>query len=500
MSDLHTLTALELGALVRDRLASPSQLVEHFLDRIDRLGPALGAFATVTGERARARAVELDTAVLAGAATPDRPLFGVPTALKDLNAEAGVPMRLGSAAFADLVAPIDDHPVQMLRAAGTVSLGKTATPELGLPCYTEPEGAPPAVTPWDRSRSAGGSSGGAGAAVAAGLVPLAQGSDGGGSIRIPASACGLVGVKPSRGRVSSGPLVGETTGLAVVGPLARTVRDAAAMLDALSVPWYGDAWPQPAPPRTTFLDACDRPPARLRVGRYLRPAVPDVVIAPECVAAWESASALLADLGHEVVDVATPFGDDPLKVFRVLWASSAASVPVPPEREALLRPVTRWLRDQGREIAAATLLQAMTRLQAMAREALLATREYDVLLTPTLAQLPSPVGSLRDDDDPAGDFAAQIRFTPYTAVANVTGQPAVSLPLHRTDDGLPVGVMLAGRPGGEEALLVARRAARAGPALAPPPTTGLVRPRLSVRSSRGQRGGAAARSPGPPAD
>ena len=194
MSELHDLTALEQGAAIRAGETSTAELVEHYLARIDRLSDELGAFVTVTAEQAR------------GSAVPgEGPLAGVPTAIKDLNATAGIPTAFGSPVFADFVPEVDDEVVRRIAAAGMVSLGKTSTPEFGSPCYTEPEGQPPAVTPWDTTRMAGGSSGGAGAAVAAGLVPIAQGSDGGGSIRIPASCCGLVGLKPTRGRISGAP-------------------------------------------------------------------------------------------------------------------------------------------------------------------------------------------------------------------------------------------------------------------------------------------------------
>ena len=234
MTELHDLSALEQAAAVRAGEVSPVELVEHCAERIARLDAAVGAFATLTLDAARAQARAAERAVRAGGPLP--PLHGVPTAVKDLNNIAGVPTGLGSRAFRDLVPDVTDHAVAGLLRAGTVSLGKTTTPELGLPCYTEPAVAPPARTPWDLSRSAGGSSGGAGAAVAAGLVPFAQGSDGGGSIRIPSSVCGLYGLKVSRGRVSRGPLAGDLTGLGWDGPMARTVADAAALLDAMAGP------------------------------------------------------------------------------------------------------------------------------------------------------------------------------------------------------------------------------------------------------------------------
>ena len=446
MSDLHDLTALEQGELVRRREVSPLELVEHHLERADRLD-SVGAFVTLTPERARERAVAL-------ARRPDDagPLHGVPTAIKDLNLTAGVPTSFGSAAFADFVPDVSDGVSLALEAAGMISLGKTSTPEFGSPCYTEPEGRPAAVTPWDRTRMAGGSSGGAGAAVAAGLVPLAQGSDGGGSIRIPASCCGLVGLKPSRGRVSGFPMYGDPVGLATAGSLARTVRDAAAMLDALAGRRVGDpSWAPP--PSATFLASCERDPGRLRIARFSEPVITDTPLDAECRQAWEDASRLLASLGHEVVDVAVPLPREAVPVFETCWAVLTALSVVPPEREHLLRPLTRWLAERGRAVSAPDFGLAIGAMRRFAAGALSALAPYDAVLTPTLATPPLAVGAIRDDADPAADFEAQKRFTPYTSAWNVTGMPAVSLPLHHTPDGLPVGVMLAARPAEDQLLL-----------------------------------------------
>jgi amidase len=448
MPELHDLTALEQAAAVRDRTVSATELVTHHLGRVERLSTALGAFVTVTADQALAQAREADALVAAGGELP--PLLGVPTAIKDLNATAGVRTSLGSLVL-DTVPTYDDNAVRLLRAAGTISLGKTNTPELGLPCYTEPDVAPPARTPWDTGRSAGGSSGGAGAAVAAGLVPFAQGSDGGGSIRIPSSVCGLFGIKPSRGRVSNGPLGNDTAGLGVIGPIARTVADAAAMLDALAGPQPGDLQWAP-PPAEPYLSQVGRDPGRLVIGRYLDNVL-GAPVDPECVAAWESATALLGELGHEVVDVTTPDLGELYFSFVTLWSVGAASVPVPDGREAELRPLTRWLREIGRGFSGADYLQANGTLQIAARAHVAATAGYDAVLTPTLAQLPAPVGGLRDDADPQADFGAQGQFTPYTSLYNMTGQPAVSVPLHHTAGGLPVGVQLVGRPADEATLV-----------------------------------------------
>ncbi len=448
VSELHDLTALEQGRAVRRREVSPLELVDHYLERADEVG----AFVTRTPELARDRAAGLMTELSADEPAADEPLWGVPTAIKDLNMTAGVRTTFGSPVFADFVPEVSDAVTLAIESAGMVSLGKTSTPEFGSPCYTEPEGLPPAVTPWDRTRMAGGSSGGAAAAVAAGLVPLAQGSDGGGSIRIPASCCGLVGLKPSRGRISGHPMYGDPVGLGTSGPIARNVRDAAAMLDVLAGRRVGDpAW-APAP-SSSFLSACDRDPGRLRIARFSTPLVADTAIDPECLRAYEDASALLVSLGHDVEDVPPPLAPDAVPVFETCWAVLTALSVVPPEAEPLLRPLTRWLTERGRAVSGPEFGLAIGELRRVAAGALTALAPYDAVLTPTLAVPPLPVGAIRDDDDPSADFEAQKAFTPWTSAWNVTGMPAVSLPLHWTPDGLPVGVMLAARPAEEELLI-----------------------------------------------
>lgn len=445
MAELHDLTALEQGDLVRRREVSPAELTQHYLERAARLDD-VGAFVTITPERAVERAQGLVPS------EDDGPLFGVPTAIKDLNLTAGVPTAFGSPAFADFVPDVSDAVTLALEAAGMVSIGKTSTPEFGSPCYTEPEGQPPAVTPWDRTRMAGGSSGGAAAAVAAGLVPVAQGSDGGGSIRIPASCCGLFGLKPTRGRISGFPMYGDPVGLATAGPISRTVRDAAAMLDALAGRRVGDpSWAPP--PSGSFLSACDRSPGTLRIATFAAPLIADVAVDSACLDAVVDARRLLEDLGHEVVDVPVPLPPEALPVFETCWAVLTALSVVPPEREHLLRPLTRWLTDRGRAVSGPEFGLALGAMRRFASGALEALAPYDAVLTPTLATPPLPVGALRDDADPAADFEAQKRFTPWTSAWNVTGMPAASLPLHWTDAGLPVGVMLAARPAEEELLL-----------------------------------------------
>jgi amidase len=448
VTQIHDLSAREQAAAIRNRELSPVDVTEHYLNRIDRLGDQVGAFVTVTAEIAREQAKAAEKAVAQGD-TP--PLLGVPVPIKDLNMVKDVPMTLGSAAFDDFRGFADDNVVTSLREAGTILLGKTNTPEFGLPCYTENDVAPPARTPWDLSRSAGGSSGGAAAAVAAGLAPIAQGSDGGGSIRIPSSVCGLFGIKPTRGRVSHGPIVPDLAGLATNGPIARSVRDAALMLDIIAGNRPGDMY-HAAPQEGTFLEAADRAPGRLRVGRSMASAVPGAEIHPDCVAAYEAATELLTELGHEVEDLDMPFNADLVPHFETLWAAMATLTPVPPDREERLRPLTRHLRERGNAITAPELFAAQGALQLAVRLAMPVVERYDVILHPTLAQPPVPIGYF-DDVDPAENFERQKRFTPFTSLYNVTGQPAVSVPLHWNDDGLPIGVMLVGRMSDEATLI-----------------------------------------------
>lgn len=456
MSELHDLTALEQAAAVRRQEISPRDLVAHYLERAQRWDAELGAYVLRTPELALEQAAAAEQAVVEARRVDQLQrlgvLHGVPLPVKDLNFVAGVPCRLGSAVY-DLVPEADDNVVVQLRRGGMPFLAKSNTPEFGLPCYTEPEVAPPARTPWDLERSAGGSSGGAAAAVAGGLAPLAHGSDGGGSIRIPASVCGLVGLKTTRGRISNGPLRDAPGDLPVNGPLARTVADAAALLDVMSGAFAGDPYPQPPVPDGGFLAASQREPGRLRIGRYVEPVIAEAVVDPECRTAWERASALLSDLGHEVSDVPRPFGPEVVPTFETVWCALALLTPVLPHDEERLTPLTRWLRERGREQRGAELMGSLAFLRILSRAAVAASAPYDVVLTPTLAQLPAPVGGLRDDADPAADFEAQKRFTPFTATYNVTGQPALSLPLHWTEAGLPVGVQLVGRPGDEATLL-----------------------------------------------
>jgi amidase len=454
VAQIHELTVLELASAVRARQISPVTVTDHCLRRVHELNSQVGAFYTITDELATEQARAAEKAVT-GARDPAQlpPLTGVPIPIKDLNMVAGVRQTLGSEAFKDNVPDADDYVVARLRDAGSIMVGKTAAPEFGLPCYTETKIGPPARTPWDLTRSAGGSSGGAAAAVAAGLVPAAQGSDGGGSIRIPSSVCGLFGIKPSRGRVSAGPLMPDLDGLSVNGPIARTVADAALLLDVMTGNYPGDMYTQPPlPSGESFLAHARRAPGRLRIGRTLQHPVDGAAVHPDCVAAYEDASRLLGRLGHDVEDIAMPLGTDSVPFFEVLWYAHATLAPVDPALEQLLLPLTRYLRERGNATRAGELIFAQAYLQAVTRAGLAAMDGYDAILTPTLAQLPAKVGYF-DEVEPAQNFERQKQFTPYTAVYNVTGQPAVNLPLYWNSDGLPVGVMLAGHVGQEATLI-----------------------------------------------
>ena len=456
MTGLEDLTALEQARAIANGAFTSVQLTEHYLGRSERRSAEVGAFVTLCPEVALEQARAADAQVRRARSSDLQrlsPLHGVVVPIKDLHLVAGVRCRFGSATQ-DLIAPTDDHVVTRLKEAGVVITGKTNTPEFGLPCYTEPAIAPAARTPWDMRRSAGGSSGGAAAAVAAGLASAAHGSDGGGSIRIPASSCGLVGIKPARGRISAGPLAEVVGELGTHGPIARTVADAAALLDAMAGAFPGDTMVAPAlPPGQTFLEASLREPKRLRIGRFCSPVITEAPVHADCLTAFEDASRLLEELGHEVDDITPPVTADLVEWFMMIWSTIALMMPVAPERESDLRPLTRWLRERGAEVRGIDLAKAAFQLRVLSRQAVNILHGHDVLLTPTLAQPPALIGAIRDDADPAADFEAQKAFTPFTAIFNMTGQPAISVPLHWTREGLPIGVQLAGRPFDEATII-----------------------------------------------
>lgn len=444
MTQLHELDAIGQAALLSLGEVSSVELVRHHLERIDLYADRLGAFITVTADRALAQAAAADERRAGGGEIP--PLLGVPTAIKDLNSTAGITTTFGSVVMRDFVPQVNAYVVDLLEGAGLVSLGKTNTPEFGLSSYTDNGLIGPARTPWDLSRNAGGSSGGAAAAVSAGLIPFAQGSDGGGSIRIPSSACGIFGFKPSRGRVSVGPTGSDVSGLAGDGPLARSVRDAAAMLDLLAHPMPGDLRPLPEPV-VHYSEWINREPGRLRIARWSKPYLDGIDAHPDAIAAWENASRLLASLGHEIVDIDNPFPAELEPQFNIIWSTGIASAPIPPEAEHLLRPNSAYWREWGKKTTGTELMAAMQFVEATTREVMTRLDTFDAFLTPTLALPPQPVEWFNESGDPVEDHHRELLFTPYTALYNMTGQPAATLPLHWTADGLPVGIMLAGKPG-----------------------------------------------------
>lgn len=436
-------TALALAAAVRAGERTALSVVEDVLALAHALNPTLGAFASICDDHARARASELDAAAAAGRLGA-APMAGVPLPIKDVVEVDGLPFEAGSEALRGNVGRQTDAVAARLVAAGSVTVGKSATPEFGLPCYTEPAGAPAAVTPWDPSRMAGGSSGGAAAAVAAGIVPIAHASDGGGSIRIPASCCGLVGHKASRGLVPTLPTRVPGPGLVTDGVLTTTVADTALGLDVLA-------------PGHHFLAGLDGPIPALRVGVSTTPAICDTAdVHRVCIGAVEQVAAMLSDLGHAVVPAPPAFDPARWAAFDAVWTTGAASIPLPPQAEPRLTAMTRWLRDRGRRVSGVEYAAALADIQRLEYDVDQAWAGLDVVLTPTLAQPPAHVGALCDEDDPAADFQAQIEFTPWTSVANLTGRPSLSLPLVRAEvDGgeLPIGVLLTGRRGGDALLL-----------------------------------------------
>lgn len=446
---LHELTALEQCAAIKRGEFSCTDLVGHYLDRISERNEAVGALITVLGESALVQAEAQDQ--LLRSVGVDQPLFGVALPIKDLDMVAGAPCTFGSLVLKDFIAPQDAAFVQAVRGAGLVITGKSNTPEFGFPNYTENKLAPPARTPWDLERSAGGSSGGAAAAVSAGLSSLAIGSDGGGSIRIPASATGLVGIKPSRGRVSFSPMPMPPGELPVYGPLARTVADAAALLDVISGSQTGDFFP--CPPGGRFLAAAHRVPETLNVGWFLEPLIAQTDVVPDVMSAVHSTAQLLKENGHRVEEIPAPAVKDVVGHFEVIWSVLAASLPVSAEDRGDLMPLTRYLMEWGEQYSGADLAAALSSAREVQAQVTTSLSAYDVVVAPTLAKLPSEVGSLRNDQDPAADFQAQKEFSPHTAVFNVTGQPSISVPIRVTDEGLPVGVQLIGRFGEEELLI-----------------------------------------------
>lgn len=454
MAELHDLTALQQANALRTGEISSTELVEHYLDRIERHDESLGAFITVTPEVAREGAKAADERLQDG---PDGlpTLFGVPTGLKDLNPSAGIRTTYASAVFAEFVPPADGAAVALIRNAGMPVLGKTNAPEFGPVCYTANALVGEARTPYDLTRSASGSSGGAAAAVAAGLMPLAHASDGAGSIRTPAATCGLVGFKPSRGVVS--PSAHSWLAMSTEGPIARTVADAAVLLDLIAEPTAGDLYPAPAE-SGSFLDAVGRDPGRLRIARYADPGHDGVTVDPEVERAYAEATALLTGLGHEIVDIDHPMpagrgsglAEDVLLQMAALISAIVSTIPEP--ARPLLMPYTRYLAEHAARHSATDYALAQARLAQHASSCLTRLAPFDAVLTPTTLTPPVVCGALRNDEDGADEYARMGAWSTFTPMANLTGLPSVTLPLYQTAGGLPIGMMLTGRRNGDAAL------------------------------------------------
>ncbi|MBX3025256.1 amidase [bacterium] len=443
---------LGLAELVATRQVTPIELAEAAIARIEKHNPTLNAVIRPLFDYGRGVA----------AAPGGGPFRGVPFLLKDILGNlAGVPTQSGARFLVDLPSAQDDTLVVRFRAAGLVPLGKTNVPEFGLLPTTESALYGPARNPWNPRHSTGGSSGGSAAAVAAGIVPLAHANDGGGSIRIPASCCGLVGLKPSRARNPLGPMLGDImSGLIAEHVVSRSVRDTAALLDCTAGPEPGDPY-MVAPPARPFAEEARTPPGRLRLAFATR-APGGVAIHPECVAAVEATARLCEELGHVVEEAAPPVDPGQFsQSFMALWTAGLAMqieavsmLAGRAIREADFEGLTWSLYQQGRQVTGSQYLLALAMLQITGRAVGQFHERYDAWLAPTLAAPPIALGTIDiDERDVLKAFAPIIDYVPFTPLQNATGQPAISLPLHWTADGLPVGVMFSARLGDEATLL-----------------------------------------------
>ncbi len=449
----------ELAEAVRSGELSARELVQASLDRIEALNPQLNAFVDVFAEEALAEAD--------GIAKGDpRPFAGVPIAIKNNRAVAGRRLTFAANFLGDFVAPTDDNVVMRFKRAGFVIVGTTTLPEYGILPSTETARFGVTRNPWDLGRTPGGSSGGSAVAVASGMVPIAHATDGGGSTRIPAACCGLVGLKPQRGRISAGPALGESF-LVQDGVLTRSVAETARALDLLHGYELGDSsWA--APPSEPFADAASRTPGRLRIALSTAPPLADSPVDPVCAQAAHDTGKLLESLGHEVVEVTDPPWTVPgmLELFTASFGPAvstqiafgallAGREPVEEDMEALSWAI--WNVSQG--ITSVQAQVAAVQLQSFARQMVTWTADYDAVLTPALAEAPVAIGVLDPTlPEAMATFARSGQFTPYTAISNVTGSPAISLPLAARPygdavAGLPGGYQLFGQPGGEGALL-----------------------------------------------
>ncbi|QIK76166.1 amidase [Nocardioides piscis] len=451
MSDWQDLDAVGLAADVRAGRLSARESVETAIQRIEQLDPRLNV---MVGQRFEEALGDVDRGL------PDGPLTGVPTLVKSLGADvAGLPTTRGSRLFADRVAAADSELVRRYRASGMVVLGTTNTPELGLNASTESALHGPALNPWRETHSTGGSSGGSAAAVASAMVPVAHANDGGGSIRIPASMCGLFGLKPSRGRISPAPY--PATLAAITShqhAVTRTVRDSALLLDVSAGPLAGDAYGI-ASPASTFSDAVDRDPGRLRVGLMTSLTNgPDTHL--DCVAAAELGARLLESLGHEVVVLRPSWDSAAVQASSGVLMGSAVVAAVDERlgelgrdlRDDDLEPFTRLLLDHYRTVSGADVVRALQGAQAIGWQIGRLFDEVDVLLTPTLCR-PTPELGYLDTQDPAAMYERAIQYSGWTSTFNVTGMPAMSLPLAQDAAGLPLGVQVVADHAREELLL-----------------------------------------------
>lgn len=441
--DLAFRPAVELARLVAARELSPVELLDSCLERIERLDGQLNSVVTLDADRARATA----RAAEARAGGEDAPPYlGVPILIKDLHLTEGLRTTFGTASLARFVPPFDEEHIARIRRAGFVVVGKTNVPELGTLPVTESALHGPARNPWDTDRTPGGSSGGAAAAMTAALTPVVHGSDGAGSIRIPASNCGVFGLKPARGRVTTAPLFGDAgAALSAVGPIARHVEDAAALLDVMRGPVPGDAHWAPDPGRPYADEAVTDPPP-LRIG--VTTSVPWATYDADALAALDVAITLFERLGHVVEPLTLPLSDQLRVDFQALWAAGLAASPVD---HATLEPFNAGLARIGAAVSGTRVLQAMAGLQLQARAVVGASLPFDAVCHPTLTRAPLKVGELEGlPIEAALDLLAG--YVALAPLANVTGQPSMSLPLHWTADGLPVGVTVTGRPADEATL------------------------------------------------
>ncbi|MAK24984.1 MAG: hypothetical protein CL414_07155 [Acidimicrobiaceae bacterium] len=447
---------VELARLVQQGKASPTELLEEAIARADAINPKLNAIIHRLDEQARSVAASMSKQKTSEQAT----LRGVPFLTKDLTVMTkGDPYHAGNVALrdSDFRAGHTTHLATMFQQLGLVNFGRTNTPEFGGTVTTEPISHGACRNPWNIDHSTGGSSGGSAAAVAAGIVPIAHANDGGGSIRIPASECGLVGLKPSKGRVSFGPKLGEAwAGAAIDGVVTRTIRDTARVLDGISQPWIGDPYWAPLP-ATSFEQAISDVPRQLRVGLVTESSWGTVH--PECIMAVEQTALALQDLGH-LVEVAKPdalFDDDLFEHFKVVLASSEA-FSVEKLQDAVGRRFetgdmeadTQALVELGRKYSATDYLASVEWFHSYTRQMASWWQEFDLLLTPVIAEPPPKIGELRD---PRTGTKRLRELLLFTAQFNITGQPAISLPMHTSKEGLPIGVQLVAAMHGESLLL-----------------------------------------------